>query len=88
MTRLSGFKKAADRVSALRKLRRLRQAYGSEDSPPQRAIVSLDCDHGPEPVTLSAVTRPALCRALAHEEAILTDELRALGVTIDTDLPL
>lgn len=88
MTRLSQFKQAATHVDALRKLRRLRQAYGNGDSPPQRAIIELDCDHRPEPVILSPSTRSALNKALEHEEMTITAELRALGVVIDVDSPL
>ena len=88
MTRLSQFKQAATHVEALRKLRRLRQAYGNGDSPPQRAIIGLDCDHKLEPVILSPSTRSALNKALEYEEATITAELRSLGVTIDLDGPL
>jgi hypothetical protein len=88
VTKLSEFKQAAGHVEALRKLRRLRQAYGCESSPPQRAIIELDCDHRPEPVTLSTSTRASLSRALECEEMTITAELRALGVTIDLDGPL
>jgi hypothetical protein len=88
MTKLSEFKKAAEYVESLRRLRRLRQAYGNEASPPLRAVIELDCDHRPEPVVLSASSRPALCRALEHEEMSLTAELRGLGVVIDVDQPL
>ena len=88
MTKLSQFKQAAAQVEALRKLRRLRQAYGNGDSPPRCLVLELDCDHRPEPVILSASTRAEMNRVLEHEEATLTAELRGLGVTIDTDLPL
>jgi hypothetical protein len=88
MTRLSQFPIAAEGVAALRRLRRLRQAYGCDSSPPQRAIIELDCDHRPEPVILSASTRSEMNRVLAYEEMTLTAELRSLGVVIDTDLPL
>jgi hypothetical protein len=74
MTKLSQFKQAANYVEALQR--------------PRRAVLELDAAHRPEPVILSATTRSALCHALAHEEATLTSELRALGVAIDTDLPL
>src|SRR5208282_6597396 len=49
-TKLSEFKQAAAHVETLRRLRRLRQAYGCESSPPQRAIIELDVEHRPEPV--------------------------------------
>ena len=88
MTKLSQFKQAAALVEALRKLRRLRQAYGNGDSPPQRAIVQLDCDHKPEPVILSPSTRSALNKALEHEETTITAELRSLGLIIDIDGPI
>jgi hypothetical protein len=85
MTRLSQFAIAAEGVAALRRLRRLRQAYGNVDSPPRRLVLELDAV---EPVTLSASTRSAVNIALDHEEATLTAELRSLGVTIDVDGPL
>ncbi len=66
MTKLSEFKQAAAHVEALRRLRRLRQAYGCESSPPQRAIIELDVEHRPEPVVLSTSTRSALSRALSE----------------------
>jgi hypothetical protein len=88
MTKLSQFKQAATHVEALRNLRRFREAYGNCDSPPQRAIIGLDCDHKLEPVILSASTRSALNKALEHEEATLTAELRSLGLIIDIDGPL
>ena len=88
MTKLSQFKQAANHVEALRKLRRLRQAYGNGDSPPQRAVIELDCDHRPEPVVLSSSARAEMNRVLEYEEMTITAELRSLGVMIDTDLPL
>jgi hypothetical protein len=86
--KLSQFKQAAAYVEALSKLRRLRQAYGNGDSPPQRVILELDAACRPEPVILSASTRAEMNRVLEHEEMTITAELRAMGVTIDTDLPL
>jgi hypothetical protein len=88
MIRLSEFKQAAGHVEALRKLRRLRQAYGNGDSPPQRAVIELDCDHRPEAVILSTSARSMLNKALEHEEATITAELRSMGVEIDVDGPL
>jgi hypothetical protein len=86
--KLSEFKQAATRVEALRKLRRLRQAYGNGASPPQRAVIELDCDLRPEAVILSTSTRSMLNKTLEHEEATITAELRSMGIEIDVDGPL
>jgi hypothetical protein len=88
VTKLSEFKQAASHVEALRKLRRLRQAYGNGDSPPQRAIIQVDIEHGPEPVILSPSCRSALNKALDYEEMTILSELRGLAVVIDVDGPL
>ena len=101
MTRLSQFSQAAKYVESLRRLRRFREAYGNCDSPPRRVIISLADDKasqqqqqhlltttGPDPVILSASIRSELNKALDHEEASLTAELRSLGLIIDIDGPL
>jgi hypothetical protein len=88
MTKLSQFKQAAAQVEELRKLRRLRQAYGNGDSPPRCLVLELATDCKPEPVILLASTRAKMNRVLEHEEMTITAELRALGVQIDIDGPL
>ena len=64
------------------------RASRPEDSPQQRVIIELDCDHRPELVFLSASTRSALNKALDYEETTILAEIRGLAVVIDVDGPL